>query len=56
MAKEVCTSCKKRVAAIESTTRFPCPKCHKAEIVRCGQCRRAMVRYTCQECGFEGPN
>jgi len=53
---ELCSSCKKRIANQAGTTRFKCPKCGKAEIIRCGHCRDIVARFRCPECGFEGPN
>ena len=41
---------------MQGVARFMCPKCGKAEIVRCGHCREIVTRYICPECGFEGPN
>ena len=36
--------------------RFKCPNCGKADIVRSKHNRITVVRYTCPECSFEGPN
>lgn len=40
----------------EGATSFPCPKCGKQTIYRTRQSREIVVKYTCPECGFEGPN
>ncbi len=48
-----CTSCKREVT--DNYVRFKCPKCGKAEIIRCLECRDSAVTYVCPECGFEGP-
>ncbi len=53
MAEE-CVSCGRDIITIEDSIVFDCPKCG-ARIVRCGDCRRLGVNYTCQKCGFEGP-
>jgi len=56
MVKEkVCTSCGKRIVNDPSAVSFPCPKCGKVEIIRCGNCRKQGIKYKCPECGFEGP-
>ncbi|HLD97570.1 MAG TPA: zinc finger domain-containing protein [Candidatus Nanoarchaeia archaeon] len=52
----VCSSCKKEVVNLRGTTAFSCPGCGKVEFTRCQNCRANAVRYTCQECGFSGPN
>ena len=49
-----CTSCKKDVTNDASSIEFPCPKCGKI-LVRCGNCRKTGVQYTCNKCGFIGP-
>lgn len=56
MAEKIqCISCKKTITGT-GTARFKCPKCGKYEIVRCEHCRDIVVKYTCPECGFIGPN
>lgn len=35
---------------------FPCPKCGKQIIHRSRKSREIVVKYTCPECGFVGPN
>lgn len=35
---------------------FMCPACGKHEIVRTSHMRKLSAKYTCPECGFEGPN
>jgi len=52
----ICSSCKKRITNESGSVRFKCPKCGKAEIVRCKHCRETVVKYKCPECGFVGPN
>ena len=51
-----CSSCKTRIANIEGTAKFQCPKCGKMEIIRCKHCRAISAKYTCASCGFTGPN
>lgn len=34
---------------------FPCPQCGR-EINRTRKEREIVIKYTCPECGFEGPN
>ncbi|MBI2143186.1 RNA-binding protein [Candidatus Woesearchaeota archaeon] len=51
-----CSSCKSQVTNQRGTASFSCPGCGKVEFVRCVSCRANAVRYTCQECGFSGPN
>jgi predicted RNA-binding Zn-ribbon protein involved in translation (DUF1610 family) len=50
---KVCVSCKRDISASEKSAEFKCPVCEE-KVVRCGKCRKLMVKYTC-ECGFEGP-
>ncbi|MCD6092907.1 MAG: DUF1610 domain-containing protein [Candidatus Aenigmarchaeota archaeon] len=50
-----CTSCHGNVVSEENFTRFKCPKCGEAEIVRCEKCRKLSNVYVCPKCGFEGP-
>ncbi len=52
----VCSSCKRKITSGSGTATFMCPNCGKAEIIRCGDCRRIAAKYTCPECGFTGPN
>ena len=52
----VCSSCRKRVANDVGSVMFPCPFCGKTKIIRCKHCRQIVVKYKCDECGFEGPN
>ena len=35
---------------------FKCPQCLKEVISRTGNDRQIVTKYTCQSCGFEGPN
>ncbi|MFH1056654.1 MAG: zinc finger domain-containing protein [Candidatus Micrarchaeota archaeon] len=47
-----CSTCGRQVLA---ATDFLCPGCGKTRIVRCPSCRQAKNKYSCRECGFEGP-
>ena len=51
-----CTSTKVNVSNDNGTVIFKCPSCGKADIVRSKNAREVVVKYTCPECGFEGPN
>ncbi|MBS3133972.1 RNA-binding protein [Candidatus Woesearchaeota archaeon] len=50
----ICNSCKKQI--LEGAALFKCPECGKSVIVRCKHCREIAARYTCEKCGFSGPN
>jgi len=50
-----CTTCGMRVESEKVWVRFSCPKCGKAEIIRCDRCRSLENQYKCPECGFKGP-
>ncbi len=50
-----CSSCKTEILNDTEVAKFPCPGCGKEEIIRCGDCRKKGVRYTCNKCGFTGP-
>ncbi|MFH1721082.1 MAG: zinc finger domain-containing protein [Candidatus Altiarchaeota archaeon] len=50
---EKCTSCGTVVS--RNYTKFKCPKCSKSEIVRCPSCRSLSAKYSCADCGFQGP-
>ena len=52
----VCISCKKKITNKPGSTRFLCPSCGKHEIIRCADCRKRGIKYTCPSCGFVGPN
>jgi predicted RNA-binding Zn-ribbon protein involved in translation (DUF1610 family) len=39
----------------DNYTRFRCPSCLKADIVRCSNCRLKSTVYVCTDCGFKGP-
>ncbi|HDP74118.1 MAG TPA: RNA-binding protein [Candidatus Woesearchaeota archaeon] len=54
MAKELCTSCKTDISNLSGTVHFKCPECSEA-VIRCVNCRRRGVAYTCPSCGFTGP-
>lgn len=51
---EKCNSCKTKLG--EGTTRFMCPNCGKAEIIRCKACKKIGAKYKCPTCNFSGPN
>jgi len=51
-----CSSCGVEITNQKGSTKFKCPNCGKAEIVRCFHCREIAAKYTCPECGFTGPN
>ncbi|MGE0792809.1 MAG: zinc finger domain-containing protein [Candidatus Woesearchaeota archaeon] len=51
-----CTSCNVPLTNDQGSTSFKCPGCGKEEIVRCRKCREIVVKYTCPQCGFVGPN
>ncbi len=38
------------------STSFPCPNCGKQTIYRSRKSREIVIKYTCPECGFVGPN
>jgi len=40
----------------EGGVSFFCPNCLKAKISRTGNDRQIVTKYTCPNCGFEGPN
>ncbi len=50
------TAMKASVANDKGGVSFPCPKCGGSEIVRVRNERENAVRYTCEKCGFTGPN
>lgn len=50
-----CTSCGMNVLAKKNFVKFMCPKCGKLEITRCSTCKSLGTKYTCKDCGFEGP-
>lgn len=56
MEKYISTASKRDVSNDWGTVHFPCPKCGKSTIIRSKQDRANAVKYTCSECGFEGPN
>ncbi len=45
-----------KVTNEKGVTRFKCPNCGKAEIVRTKHQRRIAVKYKCKNCSFSGPN
>jgi len=50
-----CTSCNTNVIADEGYAEFKCPSCNSTVIIRCKTCRKNVVPYRCEKCGFEGP-
>ncbi|MHA1638565.1 MAG: zinc finger domain-containing protein [Candidatus Thorarchaeota archaeon] len=50
-----CTSCHGSVSPQESSVKLQCPSCGVFTIWRCESCRRFSNKYTCPNCGFEGP-
>ncbi|MBE0527095.1 MAG: DUF1610 domain-containing protein [Candidatus Thorarchaeota archaeon] len=50
-----CTSCHASVSPQEDSVKLQCPSCGELTIWRCESCRRFSNRYTCPNCGFEGP-
>lgn len=50
---EKCTSC--NVELDQDFTKFKCPNCGKATIVRCNRCKSISKEYVCPACGFIGP-
>ncbi len=53
---DACISCKKQIVNQLASTRFDCPSCGKVKLVRCGNCRKIVAKYTCPQCAFTGPN
>ncbi len=51
-----CNSCKNTITNDAGSVKFKCPQCGKTEIIRCSACRKNATKFTCAECGFEGPN
>jgi len=56
MEKLVDSASRKRITNTLGTARFKCPSCGKQEIVRTRHMRQVAAKYSCAECGFEGPN
>ncbi len=54
MAKSTAT--KSSITNDTGSVSFPCPNCGKTQIVRTKSERENVVKYTCTECGFTGPN
>ncbi|MCK5452262.1 MAG: RNA-binding protein [Candidatus Aenigmarchaeota archaeon] len=50
-----CISCGKDVSKGINFSKFKCPKCLEAEIVRCDRCKLLVNQYKCPKCGFVGP-
>lgn len=53
--KPVCNSTGRRLTNDRGSVSFPCPKCGDETIHRSSQARKAVIPYTCKQCGFEGP-
>jgi len=51
-----CSATKKELVNDRGSVIFKCPNCLKADIVRSHKCRILATKYTCPNCGFEGPN
>jgi len=56
MSELVCQATKQRITNESGSVRFKCPQCGKYEIIRSLRARQIAAKYTCPECGFEGPN
>jgi predicted RNA-binding Zn-ribbon protein involved in translation (DUF1610 family) len=50
------TATKTSVTNDAGSAAFLCPNCGKVEIVRTRNERENVVKYTCEACGFTGPN
>ncbi len=50
------TATKASITNDKGAVSFPCPKCGDSEIVRSRSERENVVKYTCEKCGFTGPN
>ncbi|HJJ55569.1 MAG TPA: zinc finger domain-containing protein [Methanocorpusculum sp.] len=53
MAILKCTSCNAPLSD-RGATEFKCPVCGEM-IHRCAYCRKQSIKYTCKNCGFQGP-
>lgn len=56
MSKKVSSSSKQSITNSQGTAVFPCPSCGETEIVRTKHERAIVAKYTCDKCGFTGPN
>lgn len=54
MVDKKCVSCNDTISATGRGVEFKCPKCSET-IVRCGRCRKLMVKWKCPNCAYEGP-
>jgi len=52
--QKLCVSCNDDITASGVSVEFKCPNCGQP-IVRCGKCRKLMIKWKCPSCGFEGP-
>ncbi|MFH1835045.1 MAG: zinc finger domain-containing protein [Methanobacteriota archaeon] len=50
---EKCSSC--GIEVLRGYVEFNCPRCNKDKIMRCKSCRTLGTKYSCNDCGFEGP-
>ncbi|HDI10377.1 MAG TPA: DUF1610 domain-containing protein [Euryarchaeota archaeon] len=50
-----CISCQRDIKPRERSVKFFCPSCGEVLLWRCEVCRIHGNKYTCPECGFEGP-
>ena len=51
-----CSSTGHKLTNDVQSASFPCPNCGKEVIHRSGFARKISAKYTCGQCGFEGPN
>ncbi len=51
-----CSASKEELSNNKGSVVFKCPKCVQADITRSFHSRELGTRYTCPQCGFEGPN
>ncbi|MBS3147704.1 RNA-binding protein [Candidatus Woesearchaeota archaeon] len=51
-----CITCKQPSIGQTGFTIFKCPKCLKTDLSRCSHCRKIAAKFSCPQCGFEGPN
>ncbi len=53
---QTCSTCHARIIPGEKgATKFACPECGIVTFIRCKRCRTYGHKYTCPNCGFEGP-
>ena len=54
MVEKKCISCNDVISASGRGVEFKCPNCSEL-VVRCGRCRKLMVKWKCSKCAYEGP-